>query len=40
MNKTEKTQARIAKMDLMRRAYYCPEARAELRAMYAAQAKK
>lgn len=40
MNKTEKAQARITKMDLMRRASYCPEARAELRAIYATQAKK
>ena len=40
MTKSERTQARIAKMDLMRRASYCPEARAELRAIYSAQAKK
>jgi hypothetical protein len=29
--------AKITKMDLMRRAYYCPEARAALRAIYAAK---
>ena len=40
MKKAEITKARIAKMDLMRRAHYCPEARAALRAIYAAEAKK
>jgi hypothetical protein len=34
----KRSAAQVAKMDLLRRAYYCPDARAALRAMYAAKA--
>ena len=39
-NTHNNTKARIAKMELMRRAHYCPEARAALRAIYEKGVKK
>lgn len=37
---TAKATKKAIKMDLIRKAYYCEEARAALRAIYASEAKK